>query len=247
MKSYKKRTYGARRSTPTKRRKYMGYRKANYNPFALLTFPRYYADQPPVCKAKLHYTCHVSSNISAANYKSYEFIANGMYDPEASMGGHQPYGFDELMVRYNDYTVLYASITATIIGVTVNRNTEWRLGLSSSPGAPSTLWAAGGINAFSECPIKSTDVINSSGVFLAKERATSTLWFNGPTYYSSPPAAMICNADISGTAAANPTAPAYFFLMGATPDATEVGDDLFIRIDIDYYAVFSKPKMFTSS
>lgn len=247
MKSYKKRIYAVRSSPYTKRRKYNRYSKKSYNPYALTNFPRYYADQPPLCKAKLHYTCHVSSNISAANYTAYEFRANGMYDPEVAAGGHQPYGFDELMVRYNDYTVLYSSIQATIIGVTVNRNTEWRLGLSASPGAASTLWTGGGINAFSECPIKTTDVINSSGVFLSKERATSKLWFNGPTYYTCSPAAMICNADLSGTNAADPTAPAYFFLMGSTPDATEVGDDLFIRIDIDYYAVFSKPKMFTPS
>lgn len=43
------------------------------------------------------------------------FRANGMYDPDTALGGHQPYGFDQLMALYNRYVVLGAKITITAV------------------------------------------------------------------------------------------------------------------------------------
>lgn len=43
------------------------------------------------------------------------FRANGMYDPDTALGGHQPYGFDQLMALYNRFVVLGAKITITAV------------------------------------------------------------------------------------------------------------------------------------
>ncbi len=37
--------------------------------------------------------------------------ANSCFDPDLSGGGHQPLGFDQMMLLYNKYTVLHSNIT----------------------------------------------------------------------------------------------------------------------------------------
>lgn len=39
---------------------------------------------------------------------------NSLFDPEASFGGHQPYGFDALAVAYNRYKVLACRVKITL-------------------------------------------------------------------------------------------------------------------------------------
>lgn len=41
------------------------------------------------------------------------YRANGMYDPEVAVGGHQPRGFDQIGSFYNRYLVIKAQITVT--------------------------------------------------------------------------------------------------------------------------------------
>jgi len=41
------------------------------------------------------------------------FRANGPYDPEYAVGGHQPMGFDQMSLLYNHYVVLGSKVTAT--------------------------------------------------------------------------------------------------------------------------------------
>lgn len=41
------------------------------------------------------------------------FRANGPYDPEVAVGGHQPLGWDQITPFYNHYTVLGSKLTAS--------------------------------------------------------------------------------------------------------------------------------------
>jgi len=43
---------------------------------------------------------------TAATIRTIEFRANGMYDPDVRVGGHQPYGFDQIMLGYGKFTVV---------------------------------------------------------------------------------------------------------------------------------------------
>ncbi|HIA02129.1 MAG TPA: hypothetical protein EYN66_09490, partial [Myxococcales bacterium] len=43
----------------------------------------------------------------------YRFRANGMFDPQVPLGGHQPRGFDEFMDAYDMFTVLGSKISVS--------------------------------------------------------------------------------------------------------------------------------------
>lgn len=43
----------------------------------------------------------------------FSMLANGMYDPEVALGGHQPRGFDEYMAQYTKFTVTSSKISVT--------------------------------------------------------------------------------------------------------------------------------------
>lgn len=68
------------------------------------------------------------------------FRANGLFDPDVALGGHQPYGFDQLMAVYNSFCVLGAKITVmpipdssfTSYGIAVKLSDQASL-LSTSP------------------------------------------------------------------------------------------------------------------
>jgi len=44
------------------------------------------------------------------SYWTHGFRANGMYDPDAGVGGHQPLGFDQYMALYSRYEVVTSKI-----------------------------------------------------------------------------------------------------------------------------------------
>lgn len=43
------------------------------------------------------------------------YLANGMFDPNTAIGGHQPMGFDQWMTVYNHFTVLGSRITVQYV------------------------------------------------------------------------------------------------------------------------------------
>jgi len=50
-------------------------------------------------------------NANGAGFGTAQFSANGLYDPETAIGGHQPLGYDQMMALYNHYIVKSSRIT----------------------------------------------------------------------------------------------------------------------------------------
>lgn len=64
-------------------------------------------------KRRLRYCDTITVASSGAVIGAYKFAANGLYDPDITGTGHQPAGFDQMMLSYNHYTVTRSKITVT--------------------------------------------------------------------------------------------------------------------------------------
>ncbi|QGQ63634.1 capsid protein [Chicken circovirus 5] len=65
--------------------------------------------------ARLTYCDNVTLDPGANVVAGRVFRANGLFDPDVALGGHQPYGFDQLMSIYNRFVVLGSKITVTAV------------------------------------------------------------------------------------------------------------------------------------
>lgn len=61
--------------------------------------------------ATLRYAMQYTVSVDAT-FKTTSFRANGVFDPEVAIGGHQPRGFDQFMTLYTEFIVLSSTITA---------------------------------------------------------------------------------------------------------------------------------------
>jgi len=65
-----------------------------------------------------HKYCHLyPASASAGSYGTYHFRCNGLYDPDYTSTGHQPYLFDQLSGLYDHYMVKSARIKITAANV----------------------------------------------------------------------------------------------------------------------------------
>jgi len=86
-------------------------------------FPGYFADQPLRKFCRLRYVSVDNlAGPTAATIRTIEFRANGMYDPDVRVGGHQPYGFDQIMLGYGKFTVVKASMTVENLNAIYGNN-----------------------------------------------------------------------------------------------------------------------------
>lgn len=111
---------------------------------SLQPFPSRY-----ICKMKYCESLNGVGGPTGAGYGNYQFLANSIYDPNATGVGHQPYGMDTLTALYNRYRVI--SCSYVINGTVTNAGTEVNsvIGvLSANEGAT----VSGGINEFQENP-----------------------------------------------------------------------------------------------
>lgn len=60
---------------------------------------------PKMITRNMIYTQEITMNAAASSYATYTFRANSLYDPDYTSTGHQPYGFDETMNVYYNYSV----------------------------------------------------------------------------------------------------------------------------------------------
>lgn len=56
-------------------------------------------------RTKLRYATRVEFVPTGTTIVAKTFLANGLYDPDTTLGGHQPRGFDEFMAAYTTFTV----------------------------------------------------------------------------------------------------------------------------------------------
>ena len=89
-----------------------------------------------ICKHRYADQCSIVYTGSSGMI-THSFSANGLYDPNLAVGGHQPMGFDEQMAIYDHYCVLGAKITVNNITTLVSGAEPMIWGINPSDGSGS--------------------------------------------------------------------------------------------------------------
>lgn len=159
--------------------------------------------------------------------------ANGMYDPEVALGGHQPLNFDQMCAVYNHWTVIGSRI-------------KWTLTQTE-----------GDLNAHLYATTYLNDDANLSAASiyaLAEQNGTRTHSFPAGQYSPQPKRffqkfsarrqfgkGSLNNSLTRGSVSSDPTEQSIFQLvMQGAPGSPDIRVD--VLIEVEYIAVWNEPK-----
>lgn len=166
---------------------------------------------------------------------NYVFSANGLYDPNITGTGHQPAGFDQMMIFFDHYVVENVKATVTWLNQTTNAVAQIALSLNSTV-TPTTDYTI-----LSESGYCIRDILNVLGSNDAIK--TTALTCNLPRFQGV--SKIRDDPELWGAAASNPTEQSYFNLS-----AYDIGggtSTLRFQILMEFDAWFIEPRKVTSS
>jgi len=197
---------------------------------------------------KLQYTCIESiPNLGAGALYSRIFRANDLYDPDYAAGGHQPYGFDQVMAQYNHFTVLYSKCDFELTDNVEYKNVVYRIWLTAAYDELANAFASGP-QALTELP-RHSDSLNQTIPAVSKGSSrTVSLSFDAARFFNKSSDSLIGDSQFQGDAGHSPVEDAYFIIGGYAPSAgAQSYTDHTMRTTITYYAVFTEPKRLVPS
>lgn len=171
---------------------------------------------------------------TTGSVSTYVFSANGLYDPNVTGTGHQPMGFDQMMLSYEHYCTLNARIkvdayttTSGIACVAVTRR---------SASTPITV-----VEQIMEEGNIVSDLTLASGIYGSMRSLQMDLdvaKFGGTDN-------LLDNDDYRGDVTTNPVEQSYFHIQVWSPLAGTV--TVGFRVTIEYEAMFTEPRLLTQS
>lgn len=181
-------------------------------------------------RRRLQYYDAVLFTGTANAVATYVVSANGAYDPDITGTGHQPMGFDQMMVFYNHYTVVNAKLRA----VFQNTGTVTAHAAVSISGTTTTIsdlrqLVENGEMVYTN--ITPTGIAGSSCVLHADTNLTA---FQGLEEILDDP-------NMRGDSASNPTEQSYFHLHVWNPASATVPSVL-IDFYLEFDVMFHEPR-----
>jgi len=176
------------------------------------------------------------------------FRANGLFDPEVALGGHQPHGYDQLVAIFNSYQVISSSIEATLFPKTsepvmlptgtspwvLNNNIQGAcLSIAVRDNQTSLVGPLTGISNLLERPNFKTKFVSSY------DKPTSVKHgFSIKSFYGN--ARKPDDDTLSGSAGTDPTDQVYYHVILAAPESINLNTQPIV-IRIKYKVRFFNP------
>jgi len=161
---------------------------------------------------------------------AYVFTANGMFDPNITSTGHQPMGFDQMMLFYEHYTVTKSKITVNFINT--NPTDSVFVGILIAPDAT----IGTNINTLLE-----------NGMYVKKQLSHLTGGNNLGALTISANISKIngkkdvkSENDFRGDITANPVEQTYYHIFCYNPYG--VASSCSFEVLIEYDAIFTEPR-----
>lgn len=188
---------------------------------------------PKTGRAKLRYVEFRSIIAATGSLITVEYRANGLFDPRADTGGHQPMGFDEWAALFNHYVVVGSKCTF-VFSPTTDTNMTCGVYLSSAPSSY-TSWIE-----FNEAKRGSQRMITD-----AEKTTTVSVNYSAKKFFNITD--IKDNFSRLGAAvSADPTEQAHFI---GWIQATDLNSSVTAEcsVAVDYIVDFSEPKNLTQS
>jgi len=172
----------------------------------------------------------VTGPANSSQCGNYIFSANGLFDPNVTGAGHQPMGFDQMMIFYNHYTVIGAR--ATFVVQAQNTIATYVALMVSGSTTVSTDYQVNIENGQMVYTILEAQAIQGGVARLTTSVKTAD--FQGIDDVMDDP-------DMRGDNASNPSEQQYFIFTLWNP-ASAVAASCILNAHIEYDVIFHEPK-----
>jgi len=174
---------------------------------------------------------------SAGNVYGYVFSANGCYDPNVTGTGHQPMGFDQMMLLYDHYTVANARLKLHAMNTHATQVCKIGVLVSGDPAGYSTNYQANiETGQMVYATLSPNGAVNSMASFTQKADIAAL----------SGTQQVLDSHDLRGDAASNPAEQTYFIVLIWNPQNATVPTAL-LDVIIEYDVVFTEPRLGSQS
>jgi hypothetical protein len=182
----------------------------------------------------------VSLTSTAGVVSRYFYSANAAYDPNITGTGHSAMGFDQLMLLYEQYTVVSSKMSATFINASTGFYTRCCLSLTPDTTSISDK------DEILENGLLKTVILNPINVNGSVK--TLTLSCDITKYFGRTRSVreLLDDNSLFGTVSANPTEQVYFCLNIWDPNAANT-TTLYCDLMIEYDTIFWEPRKLATS
>lgn len=169
---------------------------------------------------------------------SYFFRANGLFDPNQTGTGHQPYTYDTWATLYNHYKVLGSKFTASVSSAT-NSNLSAPVRVVAFTSDDSTTYTDYTSMQEAGRGMARTLTANIGSLAIVNAKYSCKKWF-GP---------KASGDSVQASVGADPSDICSFSLNLQPVDqlTTVAGDTLTVNVQIDYVVLFYEPKDLSQS
>lgn len=223
------RAFGKRKRTPAakRRRRVMRRRprKSNTRVKSIVSFGRAF---PKKLLVTHRYMENISLQSIAGSTASYQFVCNGMYDPNNTGLGHQPMFYDQCSALYNHYHVIGSKIFVRVVANSANSGCAYITLLQDDD-------TVAGLTTFesSELPQTSMRLIpagSNNGFHLSNKFSARK------TYGKS----VLANSNLRGTTSSNPAETKLWRI--SLQEQAGLTHTLRVMVSITYIAIWTEQR-----
>lgn len=167
----------------------------------------------------------------------YTYSLNGLYDPNITGAGHQPMGFDQIMLMYNNFTVIGAKARITF------RTTDSSTGVDVGCHISTTSTAPNNLDELIEngrCKWKLLGYQGGNGPTIAHMNAKASI----KKYFQMKN--IMDEDDLKGTVLTNPNKQLYLHIFARQPNNVD-SQPVYAQVLLEYVSIFTRPIMLNQS
>lgn len=187
---------------------------------------------------RLKYVQQISLNPAVGGVTSHVFRANSLFDPDFTGVGHQPLGFDQMMLWFNHYNVLKSTIKVQHLSEnprsTIASQDPCQFGIMLTADGGQTGRAANVEHLIEQRAQQGA--VKYGGVYQNSNDSTAYGTFNHRKFFGQSWEQSI----FRGSRIANPTEDAYFEVWAASVNGNDPPTHTFL-VTIEFYALLSEP------